>query len=69
MAIVAFFGANLFVQIPLSVLQVLFTQESELTQIELELYTPETIEANFTTPGIQLSKVPWLNNTSSKEAG
>ena len=65
-ASVAFSGANLFVQIPLNALQVLFTQESELDRTEL--YTSKAIEKNFTTPGIQLNNIPWLSNTGSQKA-
>lgn len=64
-ASVAFFGANLFLQIPVSALQVLLTEESKLA--EIELYTPEAIDSNFTTPGLQISKMPWLTSSNSNE--
>lgn len=63
-ASIAFLGSNLFLQVPLSALQVLLTKESELDRIEL--YTPETVESNFTTLGIKLSKLPWMSNPDSK---
>ena len=62
-ASVAFFGSNLFLQIPLNALQVLLIKESELEQIEL--YTPEAVESSFTTPGIQLSQIPFLSTQNS----
>jgi len=63
-AIVAFFGSNLFFQIPLSALQVLLAKESEIAQIEL--YTPEVVADQFTTPGIKINKAPWLDSLTSK---
>ena len=63
-ASIAFFGSNLFLQIPLNTLQVLLTKESELEKAEL--YTPETVESDFTTPGIKLSKLPGLSNVNSE---
>jgi len=60
----AFFGSNLFLQIPLNALQVLLTRESELAKSEL--YTPEAVAENFTTPGIKLKTMPWLHNSATK---
>ena len=63
-AIVAFFGSNLFFQIPLSALQVLLSDELELAQIEL--YTPEAVANKFTTPGIKIDKAPWIDKLTSE---
>lgn len=53
-AILAFLGSNLFLQVPLGVLLVLLTKQSRLS--EIEPYTTEKIDQNFTTPGIKVSR-------------
>lgn len=57
-AIVAFWASNLFLQVPLSVLLVLLTKESKLTQVEA--YPLEQIEQSFTVPGIKVGKILWF---------
>jgi hypothetical protein len=63
-AAIAFLGSNLFLQIPLSVLQVLLTKESKLTQIEP--YPREKIVQDFTVPGIKVNKILWFIQPSSE---
>jgi hypothetical protein len=63
-AAIAFLGSNLFLQIPLSVLQVLLTEESKLTQIEP--YPREKIVQDFTVPGIKVNKILWFIQPSSE---
>ena len=61
---IAFLGSNLFLQIPLSVLQVLLTKDSKF--IQTEPYSLSTIAENFTVPGIKVSQILWLGAPSSK---
>lgn len=63
-AAVAFLLGNLFFQVPLSVLLVLTAPESNIA--EIEPYSPEEIEQNFTVPGIKVSKILWFLETSSE---
>ena len=58
-AIVAFFGSNLFLQIPLNALQVLLA--NELTFAQVEQCTSDEIEHDFTSPGIKVSQMLWLD--------
>lgn len=51
----SFLGSNLFLQIPLSVLQVLLTSESELAAAEP--YPIEKTSQDFTIPGIKVDKI------------
>ena len=57
-AAIAFLGSNLFLQIPLSVLQVLLTEESKFTQVEP--YPLEAIKESFTIPGVKVNKILWF---------
>ena len=57
-ATLAFLGSNLFLQVPLSVLQVLLTLEANF--IEVEAYPLEKIARSFTIPGIKVSKILWF---------
>ncbi|MEY2857017.1 MAG: hypothetical protein RLZZ74_1329 [Cyanobacteriota bacterium] len=59
---VAFLGSNLFFQIPLSAFQVLLTNESEFAQIKQ--CTPQEIASDFSTPGLKVSRIPWLTNSA-----
>lgn len=61
---IAFLGSNLFLQIPLSVLQVLLTEDSKF--IQTEPYPLQAIAENFTVPGIKVSQILWLGAPSSK---
>lgn len=63
-ASLTFLLANLFVQVPLSVLLALTTRESKL--VDVEPYSIAEIEHNFTVPGIKVSKILWFLETSSK---
>lgn len=60
---IAFLGSNLFLQIPLSVLQVLITKEAKFSQTEP--YSFEKIEDSFTVPGIKVGKIKWIFQPSS----
>jgi len=51
----AFLGSNLFLQVPLSVLQVLLTSESEFAAIEP--YPLEKMSQDFTIPGVKVNKI------------
>lgn len=51
----AFLGSNLFLQVPLSVLQVLFTSEKEFAAIEP--YPVEKMSQDFTIPGLKVNKI------------
>jgi hypothetical protein len=62
----AFFGSNLFLQIPLSAFQVLLTNEPEFA--ETQQCTPEEIESDFTTAGIRVSKILWLTSSLPERA-
>lgn len=59
-AAIAFLGSNLFLQIPLSVLQVLVTPESKFTQIEP--YPIEALGSSFTIPGVKVNKILWFGS-------
>lgn len=62
-ATIAFLGSNLFLQVPLSVLLVLLTKQSQFAQIEP--YPQDQIEQNFTVPGIKVSKILWFLKSDS----
>ncbi|MEO0925061.1 MAG: low-complexity tail membrane protein [Cyanobacteria bacterium J06643_13] len=64
-AIIAFLGSNLFLQIPLSALQVLSTKESELAQTQA--CTSEEIARNFTTLGFWVKRIPGLTKTTLEQ--
>lgn len=51
----AFLGSNLFLQVPLSVLQVLLTSESEFAAAEP--YPIEKMYQDFTIPGLKVNKI------------
>ena len=57
-AAIAFLGSNLFLQVPLSVLQVLLFEDSKLIQVEP--YPLEVIEESFTIPGVKVNKILWF---------
>ncbi|MGL5940913.1 MAG: low-complexity tail membrane protein [Waterburya sp.] len=57
-AIIAFFGCNLFLQVPVSVLLVLLTPK--LSYVEAEPYPVDQIEQDFTVPGIKVNKILWF---------
>lgn len=63
-AAIGFLASNLFVQVPISVLLVLLTKESKLAQ--LEPYSREKIEHDFTIPGFKVSKILWFGKSSSE---
>ena len=54
-ATLAFLGSNLFLQVPISVLGVLLSRQSQLTN--LEPYQVEKISQNFTVPGFKVNKI------------
>jgi len=54
-AAVVFLVSNLFLQVPLSVAQVLLTSESEF--VATEPYSLEKIPQDFTIPGIKVNKI------------
>ena len=54
-ATLAFLGSNLFLQVPLSVLQVLLIKEANF--IKVEAYPLEKIARSFTIPGIKVNKI------------
>ena len=58
-ATLAFLGSNLFLQVPLSVLQVLLAKEAF---IKAEAYPLEKIARSFTIPGIKVSKILWFRS-------
>lgn len=62
-AAVAFLGSNLFLQIPLSVLQVLNTTEAKFTKTTP--YSVEKVEQDFMIPGIKVGRINLLVNSSS----
>jgi hypothetical protein len=51
----AFLGSNLFLQVPLSVAQVLMTSESEF--LAMEPYSVEEIRQAFTLPGLPVNQI------------
>ncbi|BAZ46324.1 hypothetical protein NIES4102_33540 [Chondrocystis sp. NIES-4102] len=57
-ALIAFLGSNLFLQIPISVLLVLLTKK--LSYVQTQPYPIEEIEHNFTVPGIKVDKILWF---------
>ena len=59
-AIIALFGSNLFLQVPLSALQVLFYNELA----SIEPCNPTEVEQKFIAPGIKLSHIPLLTKSS-----
>ena len=59
-AIVAFFGSNLFLQVPLSALQVLISNK----KASIDPCTPTEVDREFTAPGIKLSHIPLLSKSS-----
>ncbi len=62
-AAIAYLIANLFLQVPLSVVGVLFTSE---TQYELSPpIDPESIPKSFTVPGIKLRQIPLIPKLES----
>lgn len=63
-AATSFFFSNLFLQVPLSVLQVLSLKKTKLTH--LEPYLLEKIGRDFTVPGIKVSKILWFLESPSK---
>lgn len=54
-AAIAFLGSNLFLQVPVSVLAVLFTNEAAFATTPP--YPPERITEDFTIPGIRVDKI------------
>ena len=64
-ATIAFWGSNLFLQVPLSVLLVLLTKQSKFVQIEP--YLRDQIEQDFTIPGIKVDKILWFLESDSSE--
>lgn len=59
----AFLASNLFLQVPLSVVQVLLTSESEFAATVP--YSVEKIPQNFTIPGVRVNKIWQLAATES----
>jgi hypothetical protein len=57
-ATVGFLGSNLFLQIPLSVLLVLLTKQSKLSQTSP--YPVDKILQDFTMAGIKINKILWF---------
>ena len=55
-AAIAFLLANLFLQIPISVLNVLWSDRSRVSQSNP--YPAETISQDFTVPGIKVARIP-----------
>ena len=64
-ATLAFLASNLFLQVPLSVLQVLLTKETDFDRVEA--YPLEKIANSFTIPGIKVSKILWFLNSPTIE--
>ena len=60
LAIVSFFGSNLFLQVPLSALQVLLSNK----KASIDPYSPTEVNREFTVPGIKLSHIPLLTKSS-----
>lgn len=61
-ATVALFGSNLFLQVPLSALQVLFHDE----QTSTKPCTLEEVEQQFTAFGVKLNRIPLLSKSSKQ---
>jgi hypothetical protein len=55
LAALAFLASNLFLQVPVSVIAVLFTSQQQFEQIEP--LAPEIIFEKFTIPGLQVEKI------------
>ena len=64
-ATLAFLGSNLFLQVPLSVLQVLLTKEADFAKVAP--YPVEKIPRNFTIPGIKVNKILWFLESAKTE--
>lgn len=61
-AAIAFLGCNLFLQVPVSVVRVLLTHDTELAR--LEPYPLESIRRSFTIPGVKVNQIlPPLEET------
>lgn len=63
-ASLTFLLANLFFQVPLSVLLVLTAKKSKL--VNVEPYSIAEIKQNFTVPGIKVSKILWFLESLSE---
>ena len=61
-AAVAFLLANLFLQVPISVINILLSDRSKLNQINP--CSLETISQDFTTPGIKVNRIPLVPSRS-----
>jgi hypothetical protein len=62
LAAIAFLGCNLFLQVPVSVVRVLLTHETEFAR--LEPYPLESIRRSFTIPGVKVNQIlPPLEET------
>lgn len=60
----AFLASNLFLQVPLSVAQVMFTSESEWQATPA--YPLEKIQQDFTVPGIKVNQIlPWVKKDTA----
>ena len=64
-AILALLASSLFLQVPLSVLLVLSTNQAQLDKIQP--YPMEKIAQNFTSLGIKVSKILWFLNSEEPE--
>jgi hypothetical protein len=64
-ATLAFLGSNLFLQVPLSALQVLLTKQADF--IKVEPYPLEKIARSFTIPGIKVNKILWFLESAQTE--
>ena len=64
-ATLAFLGSNLFLQVPLSALQVLLTKQADF--IKVEPYPLEKITQSFTVPGIKVNKILWFLESAKTE--
>ena len=58
----SFLVTNLFIQVPISVLGILFTKEEVFNTIEP--LTPEQIPQSLTVPGFRVKKIPLIPETS-----
>ena len=64
-AAVAFLASNLFLQVPLSVLLILSTEESKLSQFKSD--STAEIPSNYTVPGIKVERILGLTNLSPQD--
>ena len=64
-AMAAFFGSNLFLQVPLSALQVLLASETEYS--ESQACSVAEVKQDFTAPGLLVSKIPFLSSSALGE--